>query len=222
MQRQATMTMFALMPRLGFDRVLDHSTEGAKNSVPGQPSPWKKTIFLNYNQTWAMVTKCAIDVGWSFVDGTLNWKGQGILQIPDDLLEPGCDSKALSDGHDQISIERVREYSATMIDQNMQNAQDLWMLCTCLMDSISTEGKNKAMIWEEDCTVDDLSHGICSLKVIMRESHVYTNATSFHVRTQLCTLEEIRGQMGHDMAKFNAKTSSWRPYQQEDKPLMTW
>ena len=44
-----------------------------------------------------------------------------------------------------------------------------------------------------------------SICVIIRELHVDTNATSSHIRTQLCTPEISIGQMGHDITKFNAR-----------------
>jgi hypothetical protein len=45
------------------------------------------------------------------------------------------------------------------------------------MNSISKEGKNKILIWKKQYTVRNFSSGTLLLKIIIRESHLDTNAT---------------------------------------------
>lgn len=151
-----------------------------------------------------MVTKRADDMGWLKQDQDINWEGQVILQILDNIKDEQSESKTLTEDYGQISLEKVWAYSETMIDQNTRDAQDIRMLYSCLMELLSKEGKDKVMVWEKGYKVLGLPCGISLLKVIVRELYIDTNATSSHIRTQLSTLDVSIGKLGHDITKFNA------------------
>jgi hypothetical protein len=77
------------------------------------------------------------------------------------------------------------------------------MLYKCLMNSISKEGKSKMTIWKDQHHVNGLPSGDLLLKVIVRESHLDTNATISTIRTKLSNLDTCMLSIGGDITKFN-------------------
>jgi hypothetical protein len=71
------------------------------------------------------------------------------------------------------------------------------------MNSISKEGKNKILIWRQQYTVDEFSSGNLLLKIIIRESHLDTNATTSSIHTNLSNLDSYIMTIGSDITKFN-------------------
>jgi len=71
------------------------------------------------------------------------------------------------------------------------------------MASLSKEGKKKILIWESQYTIDGMGSGNLLLKIIVRESHLDTNATSASIRTKLTDLDRYLPTIGHDITKFN-------------------
>eukprot|EP00978_Attheya_sp_CCMP212_P030064 scaffold109250_cov53-Attheya_sp.AAC.1 len=72
----------------------------------------------------------------------------GILQIPEDPADANTNYDDLLMLYGQISIERIRKFEETYIDQEVRSAQDSHMLYKCLMNSISKEEKSKILVWE--------------------------------------------------------------------------
>ena len=200
---------FALTPGAGLAGVIDYSTaEGRKfYSIATRPldpdnrydaTPEGLLPFLKE------LNRKATEYNWNAYDDTVNWEGQGILTIPDNVNDNNCDSKPLLNDYGQISLEKVREYSALLIDQQTRDAQDIRQLYTLIMNSLSPEGRDKVMVWEKDFTVNNMPCGISLLKVLIRESHIDTNATSSHICGQLAALDEYIPTIAHDITKFNA------------------
>ena len=82
------------------------------------------------------------------------------------------------------------------------------MLYHCLMASLSDEAKEKVLIWSDDyqIEIDDkrYSSGVALLKVIIRESHINTNASANQIRTKLSNLDhEYIATVEYDVRKFN-------------------
>ena len=128
--------------------------------------------------------------------------GIGILSIPDRPDNPN-EFKSLIDQHGEIDIETIRDFEESYIDQAIRPAQDTAQLYRCLMASLSKEGKKKILIWESQYTVNGLGSGTLLLKIIVRESHLDTNATSASIRTKLTDLDRYLPTIGHDITKFN-------------------
>ena len=77
------------------------------------------------------------------------------------------------------------------------------MMFKCLMNSISKEGKNKILIWKKQYTIQGLSSGNLLLKIIIRESHLDTNATTASIRKKLSSLDSYILTIGSDITRFN-------------------
>jgi hypothetical protein len=71
------------------------------------------------------------------------------------------------------------------------------------MNSISKEGKSKIMIWSDQNHVQGLPTGTLLLKVMVRESHLDTNATISSIFTKLSSLDSYILTIGADITKFN-------------------
>jgi hypothetical protein len=75
------------------------------------------------------------------------------------------------------------------------------------MASLSSEAKKKVMIWADQYQINiedsKYSSGVALLKVIIRESHLDTNATTNQIRTKLSTLDMYITTVNSDIGKFN-------------------
>ena len=71
------------------------------------------------------------------------------------------------------------------------------------MNSPTQAGKDKVRLWSDQFILNGRESGILLLKVIIRESHLDTNATTNSIRTQLSNLDEYITTIGCDIIKFN-------------------
>jgi hypothetical protein len=129
----------------------------------------------------------------------------GILQIPEDANDINSpDTMYMVNNYGQIPLSMIREFEEKYVDQRVRPAQDAFMLFKCLMNNISKEGKNKILIWRKQyMLVGEFSSGNLLLKIIIRESHVDTNATTSSIRTKLSNLDSYIVTITSDIMKFN-------------------
>ena len=97
----------------------------------------------------------------------------------------------------------MQDFEESYINQAIRPAQDTAQLYQCLMASLSKEVKKKILIWEIQYTIHGLGSGNLLLKIILRESHLDTNATSASICTKLTDLDRYLPTIGHDIIKFN-------------------
>jgi hypothetical protein len=79
------------------------------------------------------------------------------------------------------------------------------MLYKCLMASLSNSAKKRISLWSEQYRIGDnnLCSGVALLKIIVRESHLDTNATTNQIRTKLSNLDSYILTVDSDIGKFN-------------------
>jgi len=79
------------------------------------------------------------------------------------------------------------------------------MLFTCLMNSLSSSGKAKLNIHDKQYLIGDplIESGLCLLKILIRESHLDSNATSSMFRTKLSNLDEYLTETSKDILNLN-------------------
>jgi hypothetical protein len=131
------------------------------------------------------------------------WDQEGFLNIPIDLTTPLGDTESLIEHYGTISLEKIRGWDAQYVDAEVRPAQDSYMMWKCLMNSISKTAKDKVTIWAEQYTVLGRMSGNALLKLIIRESHLDTNATTSTIRTKLASLDEYILTIGCNITKFN-------------------
>jgi hypothetical protein len=97
----------------------------------------------------------------------------------------------------------VRSAEEAYINTATRAMQDTKMLYECLMASLTEEGKNAIELFREDFTIDGEGSGVLLLRVIIRESHLDSNAATSVIRTQLTRLDEYMPTVSSDVNKFN-------------------
>ena len=127
----------------------------------------------------------------------------GFLRIPIDPTQPLSDTESLIEHYGTIPIERIRQWDMQYLNAEVRPAQDAFMMHKCLMNSISKTGKDKVTIWKDQYTVLGRSSGNLLLKIIIRESHLDTNATTSSIRTKLASLDIYILTIGCNITKFN-------------------
>jgi polyhydroxyalkanoate synthesis regulator phasin len=76
------------------------------------------------------------------------------------------------------------------------------------MNSLSCTGCNKITGFCNQYTINGTPVGILFLKVIVRESHIDTNATTTYIRDQLSRLDEFLSLIDYDIGKMNLHVQS--------------
>ena len=196
-----TTVPFALAPALINDQVIDYSTsEGSKlyksaiaklsgeNQFGCEPAGLK--VFLALVKARSQVT------GW-----------EAILEIPTDANEdPDKGLLNLLDHYGERSMEQVKRLSYIYLGTKTRAAQDSAQLYYCLINSLSENGIAKVMICSDEFTLEGIPSGTLLLKVIIRESHIDTNATTIHIREKLSSLDGYLKEVGNNVVKMNEHT----------------
>jgi hypothetical protein len=127
----------------------------------------------------------------------------GIFTIPIDPADINTIYDNLLDSYGLISLERVRNFEASYIATETRPAQDTAMLYQCLIMSLTQDAHNAIMLWKEEFYVAGRPSGFLLLRVIIRESHLDSNATTSVIRLQLTQLDEYMPQVASNILKFN-------------------
>ena len=137
---------------------------------------------------------------------------EGILSIDISEVEGVEDIQNLVENYGTLTLEQVTRWERTYIATPSRAAQDTYMLYTCLMSSLTATAKKKIMIWSDQYSIDvagaKFDSGVALLKVIIRESHLDTNATTNSIRTKLSSLDTYIATVDSDIGKFNQYVKS--------------
>jgi len=128
----------------------------------------------------------------------------GILQVVPDPKKPD-EVRCLLDDYGVFSYDRLVVHEPTYINSDTRTAQYNCMLFTCLTNSLSSSGKAKLNIHDKQYLIGEppIESGLCLLKILIRESHLDSNATSSMIRTKLSNLDEYLIETNNDILKFN-------------------
>lgn len=129
-----------------------------------------------------------------------------ILEIPlDPTLSPLVDQQYihLIHKHGLLSLEQVRAHVRTYIHTQTRAAQDANMMGQCIYNTLTAEGKTAITLFKDEYMFGEIIGGPCLLKVVIRESHIDTNATVRLLRKQLKELDQYIVKIDSDIIKFN-------------------
>ena len=126
-----------------------------------------------------------------------------ILEIPNDITNPIGRTKNLLTHYGELTLEHLRAWEITYLHGISRAAQDTAHLHLCLMSSLTQAGKDMVRLWSYQFILNGRESGILLLKIIIRESHLDTNATTNSIRTQLSNLNEYMTTIGCDIIKVN-------------------
>ena len=190
---------FALTPATAVGGIIDYTTAAGRKLYSSATAKLEEDLFdCTADDLYAFLKALkdrAREFGW-------DEQGVGIMSIPDDPANP-VNFRSLIDHHGEITIDDLMAFEQTYVGAQNRSAQDSAQLYRCLMASISKEGKRKILVWEDQYTINGLGSGNLLLKIIVRESHLDTNATSASIRTKLTDLDKYLPTIGHDIVKFN-------------------
>ena len=127
------------------------------------------------------------------------WR-DAILEIPNDITNG---TKNLLTHYGELTFEHLRVWESTYLHGISRAAQDTAHLHLCLMNSLTQAGKDKVRLWSNQFILNGRESGILLPKVIIRESHLDTNATTNSIRMQLSNLDEYITTIGCDIVKIN-------------------
>ena len=132
----------------------------------------------------------------------------GIMWIPEDVDNLDSELRYLPTEYGRITMDQIKKFEKSYLGLQTRAAQDSYMLYKCLISSLSKEARMKIETWEEDYMIRNnegtiVPSGNLLLKVIIRESHIDTNATTQSIRMKLSNLDEYIMKIGSDITKFN-------------------
>ena len=120
--------------------------------------------------------------------------------------------------HAQISIEMIREYELLYVNSENRERQDMHCIYTCVMDSLSQEGRLKVLTEKEKYTIpsdpaDEDSEpaysGNLLLKVVLTKSSVDNRSGAYSIRMKLSTLDGLIVTLSYDIEKFNLQVRQY-------------
>ena len=186
-------------PATAVGGIIDYSTTQGRKMYASATAKLSEDLYnCNAEDLYAFLKTLlerAREYGWET-------PGVGIMSIPDDPVNP-TEFKSLIDNHGEIDIEMIRTFKSSYVHGQIRSAQDAAMLYRCLMNSISREGKRKILVWEDQYQIGAYGSGNLLLKIIVRESHLDTNATSALIRKKLTNLDRYLPTIDQDITKFN-------------------
>jgi hypothetical protein len=191
---------FALSPAMAIPGIIDFTSRIGKDVFRFSTEKLDEELYDCHPdgmiQFLQSLSVRAMEYGW---DDDVN----GILQIPEDPANVLSDTNNLIESYGVLTLASVRAFEESYIAMQVRPSQDTYMLYKCLMNSISKEGKSKITIWKDQYHVNGLPSGNLLLKVIVRESHLDTNAMISTIRTKLSNLDTYMLSIGGDITKFN-------------------
>ena len=188
--------VFALSPALVTNGILDYSTPRGVKLYAAATEKLQDNLFdvdsAGIHTFLNAIADRSMQCGWSY-----------ILDIPKDILFPDDELVNLITNHGEISLNQVREYCLTYIDEENRAAQDSRQLYVCLTNSLSKKGKDRLRVWKSDYTIRDEPSGPLFLKVLIRESHIDTRATVRHLRAKIASMSTHFTNIKCNVTDFN-------------------
>jgi hypothetical protein len=144
----------------------------------------------------------SIQMGWM----------DGILSVNISEIEGEEELSNIIKNYGTLTLGQVTRWERRYIATPSRAAQDTYMLYQCLMASLTPEAREKIMIWADQYSIEvggnSYDSGVALLKVIIRESHLDTNATTNSIRTKLSSLDSYIATVNFDIGKFNQYVKS--------------
>ena len=191
--------VFALAPAQAIDGALDYSkTDHAKIYKAGIQQVSETPFDCEADGLFQFLKEVqdrADEMGWT----------TGILSITMGIEDDEEKEEDFINNYGTLTLEQVIASELQYIDGESRYAQDTYMLYKCLMASLTSEAKKKVLIWSNQYKIGEnkTSSGVALLKIIIRESHLDTNATTNQIRTKLSSLDTYITTIDSDIGRFN-------------------
>ena len=132
----------------------------------------------------------------------------GVLWIPEDHQDQDSALRYLPTEYGRLTMQQITAFEKSYMGAETRAAQDSYMIFKCLMNSLSKEARIKIESWEDEYLITNdqgtmVPSGNLLLKVIIRESHLDTNATTQSIRMKMSNLDEYMSKINSNITKFN-------------------
>jgi len=196
--------VFALAPGLQDNTIIDYGTTAGRKLYEGAVTSLYTSGEDKYDgEEGSLHNFCLKGVNHADAYG---WEDVHMVPIdptnPDDLL-------SLWTEYGLISMEALHDHVLTYVSTQSRVAQDSIQMYRCLFASLTIEAQNRIAVWSDDYTVNGIKSGALFLKVIVRESHADTNATTRKIRGKLMNLETEFAGVNFDVTKLNSQVKIW-------------
>lgn len=188
--------IFALTPATYHNRVIDYSTKAGIEI-------WNKSIEKLQDPLFDVEAEGIHTFLQALSDRAFSYGWTSILEVPEDLYDEQSEMIDLTTHYGELSLTHIRTWVDTYIQGDSRAAQDSHALYTCLMNSLSTTGRNKVTLFKNEYTMARRPSGVLLLKVIIRECRIDTRATVRHIRAKLSTLPSYLASIKFDVPQFN-------------------
>jgi hypothetical protein len=194
---------FALAPGLvQHADIIDYSTREGQKPFEMAMESLKDDFALDHKGLSGFLEQLAGQArtsGWS-----------DIIQIPPDLnnIDKGVD---LLSHYGSITLEQVQAHAETYAHDNNRAAQDSMQMFLCIQNSLTKTAQASIALQKSDYTVgvqNPQVSGPCLLKVVIRKSHVDTNATTGHILKKLTHIDKIVRESNSDIIQVNEKVQA--------------
>ena len=92
-------------------------------------------------------------------------------------------------------------FKESYINNDVRDKQNTEMMYACLMASLTEEARSVIEPWSDEYHVGDTPSGNLLLRVIIRESHLDSNATTSVIRRELTELDDYMALVGSNAGK---------------------
>jgi len=189
---------FALTPgQLRTDAIIDYSTVEGRKLYKSATEPLQSLHDLSADnlRDFLKLLQHRVNV--------YDWNT--ILDVP---IDDGHTFVHLIRQYGGLTLEQVRTNSQAYIGNESRAAQESQLLADCIFHSLTVEARNTVTLYEDDYTINSRVDGPCLLKVVIRESHIDTNATTRILREELARLDSYMVSIDSDILKFNRHVKS--------------
>jgi hypothetical protein len=177
---------YAVAPGLSIEGVLDYTNRDHVKLYRDAIKPLSETLYDcepdGLQQFLADVQERADEMGWN----------ETIMTVVINADEPNERQENLIDNYGNITLDQVVTSELQYIEEQGRERQDSYMLYKCLVASLTVEARRKVSLWSAQYRIGDnnVCSGMAFLKIIIRESHLDTNATTNQIRTKLSNLDQ--------------------------------
>jgi hypothetical protein len=194
---------FALAPGLvNHAEVINYSTREGHKLWDSTTKPLSDKFALDHPSLPAFLGQ--------LVERAKNSGWNEILQIPPGL-EDINQVVNLTTRYGNITLEQVRAHALTYINGNNRAAQDSRQMFTCIFETLTKSAQSSIMLLKSEYTVGEDNpqvSGPCLLKVVIRKSHVDTNATTSHIIDKLGRIDKIVADCSSNITQANDKVKA--------------
>ena len=188
--------IFALTPALYSNRILDYGTASGQKIFNKSIEKLSESLFdIEPEGIHSFLN--------SLEDRAMNYGWEAILEIPKDINNAFANLISLIRNYGEITIQQVQAHVTTYITRLCRPAQDSQAFYLCLINTLSTKGKDKVNLYRPDFTVNGRPSGALLLKVIIRECRIDTRATIRHIRSKLSALPSYLASTNYNIPEFN-------------------